>query len=351
MPDPFKAPAPELPRDQWGRPLITPPEGGEAVAYQRVTTFVGPLEDTYQLNQWSTRMALVGLMKRADLQLAVLAIPDPNEKYAKRKLNNIARDARDAAGAGRKALTGTAMHTFSERHDKGEDVMSQVPEAYRADLTAYAEVMRYFEVLDLEGFVVVDHLRTGGSYDRILRVTEEGLRQYEEDTGHPMTYPDGTRVQPGDTFIGDVKTGRLDFGFNKIAMQLGVYSRGKKYDHTTGTRTDLPGNPRQDWGIVIHLPAGEGRAELVWANIAAGYDAAERLAHEVHKWRKRDDLATTFRTVDYGVERGPSPVQLINEATTYDELLAIHRDHMLSWTPGLTTLAKARMAELGISSE
>jgi hypothetical protein len=133
-------------------------------------------------------------------------------------------------------------------------------------------------------------------------------------------------------------------------MQLGVYSRGKKYDHTTGARTDLPGNPRHDWGIVIHLPAGEGRADLVWANIDAGYDAAERLAAEVHKWRKRDDLATIFDSADHGVERGPSPVQLINEATTYEQLVAIHREHALAWTPGLTTLVKSRMSELKITA-
>lgn len=349
MTDQFKSPTPELPRDQWGRPLITPPEGGDAVAYTRVTTFVGPLEDTYQLNQWSTRMSLVGLMQREDLQLAVLAIPDPQEKFSKRKLNNIARDAREASGAGRKALTGTAMHTFTERRDKGEDI-SNLPAAYRADIDAYADVMVYFEVLDLEGFVVVDHLRTGGSYDRILRFTAEGLDAYAEKHGHRLCYPDGVPVSPGDTVIGDVKTGRIDFGFNKIAMQLGVYSRGKKYDHTTGTRTDLPGTPRRDWGVVIHLPAGEGRAELVWANIDAGYDAAERLAAEVHKWRKRDDLATVFDRADHAIERGPSPVALINEATTYDELIAIHREHALAWTPGLTTLVKSRMSELKITA-
>ena len=35
-----------IPRDRWGRPLVIPPGGGKKrVAYRRVTTFVGVLED------------------------------------------------------------------------------------------------------------------------------------------------------------------------------------------------------------------------------------------------------------------------------------------------------------------
>lgn len=358
MSDPFSTPAKELPRDQWGRPLITPPEGGTPVAYTRVTTFVGPLEDTYHLGQWSQRMVAVGMTKRPDLQLAVSAIEDINEKYSKQKLNRITKDAREAAGAGAKALTGTAMHTYSERIDacdtqEAKDaVIETAPAPYRDDLRAYVKITRYFEVVDMEGFCVVDHLRTGGSYDRILRVTAEGLAQYEADYGTPMRYPsrvdgeDGALVQAGDTFIGDVKTGHVDMGAGKIAMQMGVYSRAKKYDHTDGSRTDLPGDPRQDWGIVIHLPAGEGYAELLWFDIDAGYDAAERLAHEVHQWRKRKDISYSFARVNEAKPKGPSVTEQIGAATSYDALVEIHRANALTWTPGLTQLAKARKEEL-----
>ena len=79
----------ELPRDRWGRPLITPPEGGDPVAYQRVTTFVGALEDTYHLGQWQIRMAVLGTAKRRDIQLAAAAITDPKDRYQKRTLNDL----------------------------------------------------------------------------------------------------------------------------------------------------------------------------------------------------------------------------------------------------------------------
>ena len=89
MSSPFKTVSSELPRDRWGRPLITPPEGGDPVAYQRVTTFVGALEDTYHLGQWQIRMAVLGTARRRDIQVAAAAITDPKDRYQKRTLNDL----------------------------------------------------------------------------------------------------------------------------------------------------------------------------------------------------------------------------------------------------------------------
>ncbi|WBQ03800.1 hypothetical protein [Kribbella sp. CA-293567] len=359
MTDPFSIIKTELPRDRWGRPLITPPDGGETVAYQRVTTFVGALEDTYHLSLWSQRMVALGMANRPDLQLAASAITDPTDQYAKRTLNDIAKSAREAAGAGAAATTGTALHTLSEKIDRGEDV-GTVPAAYLPDLEAYRRVTKYFATLAIEGFCVRDDLRVGGSYDRIVQFTAEGLDQYEREHGERLCYPGpdadgniraglGDEVQPGDTMIGDLKTGNVDFGIGKIAMQLGTYANSVDYDHTLGARTPLVGNPSKKWGVIVHLPAGTGAARLIFVDVAAGFDTAYVLAVGVHAWRKRKDLSFPFASVQVHADLGPSLVEQINAAPSYKALESIYQANAEKWTPGLTTLAKARTAELAAS--
>lgn len=356
MTDPFGTVDAELPRDRWGRPLITPPEGGEPVAYQRVTTFVGPLEDTYHLGLWQLRMAVLGMSRRKDLILAASAIDDPTDKYQKRKLNDIAKAAKDAAAGDAAANTGTAIHSLTERIDMGQPLGDYVPEEYLADLKAYADIMQGFEILGIEGFCVRDDLRVGGTYDRILGFTAEYLDRYEADHGNRLSYPhlagaDGQRkpggeVLPGDAVIGDVKTGHVDLGAGKIAMQLGVYANSENYDHTLGARTPLPGNPSKDWGVVIHLPAGTGSARLLWFDIRAGFEAAQTLAVGVHAWRKRKDLTHAFASTSVTTSAGPTIPQQIKAASSYSALQGIYAMHAKQWTPGLTALATERRAEL-----
>jgi hypothetical protein len=344
--DPFSTVASELPRDRWGRPLITPPEGGEAVAYMRVTTFVGCLEDTYHLNLWSQRMVVLGMADRADLRLAAMAISDPDDRFAKRTLNDIAKSAKNAAAGDAKATIGTALHSYTERIDKGEP-LGNVPEEYVPDLNAYREITKGLESAGIEGFCVNDGLRVGGSYDRIYRFTPEFLAAYEAKNGKRLMTPDGDWVEPGDAVIGDVKTGNVDLGMGKICMQLGVYANSEDYDHTIGSRTPLVGNPSKDWGVVVHLPAGQGAARLIWADISSGYAVASTLARGVHDWRKRKDLAHDFASVTVGRAPAASLVDLIKAAPSYDALIALYVQNASSWTPGLTDLASKRKLELG----
>jgi hypothetical protein len=334
MSDTFTTVQTELPRDRWGRPLITPKDGGDPVAYQRCTTFVGCLEDTYNLSVWQQTMVALGMARRRDLVLSASAISDPKDRFQKRTLKDIARQAIDAAHGGAAAATGTALHAFSEQVDAGTLDWSRVPEEYVADLKAYEEVMRPFTILAVEGFCVVDDLRVGGSYDRILGLPEGGL-----------TAPDGTLVEGA--VIGDLKTGAtMDFGMGKIAQQLGVYANAEDYNHTLGTRTPLVGNPSKRWGIVIHLPAGTGQAHLLWVNIEAGWETARTLAVGVHAWRKRKDLHFPLSTASVTPKAAPSLVEQINAAASYEELSALYAQNASRWTPGLTSLAAERKTAL-----
>lgn len=211
---------------------------------------------------WKQRQTALGLADRPDLQLAVTAHRDD-----KRQLNRICEQALEAAASSASATTGTALHTLTELVDSGQDLPT-LPPAAAADLEAYRQAMVPFDVVAMEQFTVVDDLKVGGTPDRILHWN-------------------------GQNFIGDLKTGKsLKFSIGKIAMQLALYSRALQYDIETGRRTPLP-DVDQNNAIVVHVPAGTGRAEVVWVNIAKGWDAVG-LAVQVRAWRKQDGLMAPF---------------------------------------------------------
>src|SRR5690606_25497180 len=127
--------------------------------------------------------------------------------------------------------------------------------------------------------------------------------------------------------------GSIEFGALKIAMQLAVYSRSVLYDPATRERTPLEVD--QDRAIVIHLPAGQGRCELHWVDIAAGWEAVQ-VATQVRQWRKRRGLLTPLTGGSAGLAAAPT-------------LRCGRRRwvrHQATWTDDLTALAAARKAQL-----
>jgi hypothetical protein len=252
----------EIGRDRFGRPLVVPPEGGKPVPYTRATTLAGTLDDLYGLMGWKQRQTALGLADRKDLQLAVTAHRDD-----KRELNRICEKALEAAASSAAATTGTALHSLTELVDAGQD-LPVLPDDAAADLEAYRQAMAPFEIVAMEQFTVLDDLKVGGTPDRILKWQDR-------------------------YFIGDLKTGKsLKFSLGKIAMQLALYSRAQVYDIATGERSPLP-PVDQNNALVIHVPAGTGRAEVVWVNIAKGWEAVD-LALKVRAWRKADGLSAPF---------------------------------------------------------
>ncbi len=306
----------EIPRDHWNRPLVTPPGGGKPVAYSRCTTFVSAMEDTYNLEQWKCRMVAQGLVDRPDLLLAVAAHRDD-----KKKLNKLVADAMEAATANAAATKGTALHSITQQHDEGRELRA-IPPDFRADLQAYIGATSILEMdRDLiERFMVHDRFKVGGTPDRV--VTYRGKR-----------------------YIADLKTGSVDYGMLKIAQQLAMYSRSVLYDHTTGTRTPVEGLD-QNQAIVIHLPAGSGTCELLWVDIAAGWEAVV-LSAQVRKWRNRKHLATPFPAT-------PAPVgipDLIDAATDEAVLRDLWSLHMADWTAEHTEMARLRLRDLTRTTE
>lgn len=338
MADQFSTVESELPRDRWGRPLITPPSGGEPRAYTRVTTLAGSVEDTYHLGLWQQRMVAKGMANRPDLVLGALAA-DPQDKNGKKTLNEIAKSALEAANAGAAAITGTALHSLTERVDRDED-LGYVPPEYLPDLEAYRRIVSEngLGIVAIEGFCVEDSLEVGGTYDRVFA------------NGGGLVAPDGSIPE---YVIGDLKTGSsVELGAGKISMQLGVYANSQNYDHRRGERTPIvDGDLSKEWGLVIHLPAGSGSATLVWFDIASGWQEGIRLAVGVRAWRKRRDLTTPVGSVQVGGLSLPTAANpqgtdtilaQIEAALTVEDLSNIYYANMRTWSDKHNAAATAR---------
>lgn len=301
----------KIERDRYDRPLIRQ-ESGKAKSYRRTTTFVGCLEDTFKLSEWSQRHVAYGLARRPDLLMAVQShIPgeDGETSDGKKEVNDLIKAAKEAAGTSTKATIGTALHKMTDRLDRGEDF--PIPDLVRDDLDAYRRATAGLEWNHIERMTVHDGMAVAGTPDRVF--TYQGKR-----------------------YIGDLKTGSLDFGLTKIEMQLAVYAHSALYDIPTGNRSDL--GVELDRAAVFHLPAGSGECRLLWVDIAAGW-ADVQIALEVWKQRSRKANPVPFTVED-------ALTTLVLAAASPDDLGELWRTHKADWTPAHSELARQRKAAL-----
>lgn len=301
--------ATDVPRDRYGRPMVLTPEG-KRKAYTRCTTFVGVLEDTFNLAKWQQRMVALGLAARDDLLLSVSAHSDD-----KGELDKLCEAAKEAAAASSGATKGTALHRLCERLDSGEKV--EIPTVAKADVAAYQRATKAVRWTHIERITVHDELEVAGTPDRI------GIG------------PDGVAR------VYDIKTGSIEYGMGKIAMQLAMYAHSQVYDPDLGTRTPLAVDLER--AVIIHLPAGEGLCALVEVDIAAGWEGV-LLARLVRDWRKRKNLSWPYEPTAELPE--PSLTDLIAAAPDEMSLRALWAAHNAEWNDQLTARAKQRLAAL-----
>lgn len=269
MPAEYETVETQIKRDRWGRYLIPDPETGQERSWTRATTIANTNADRYGLEQWSKRNVILGIAARPDLyaRAASLRAEDKSD------LNQIAKEAEDAAASKAGANLGTALHRFTERLDRGETVVA--PEPWDADLKAYETAMAAHEVLVLpewiERVLLVPELGVAGTCDRVL--------------WHLSMWPYCR--------IGDLKTGKdvVRYGMGEIAVQLAIYAHASCwFDTTSGALNPVEETIDRDVAVVIHLPVGQARCDLYTVDIKAGWEAA-LLAHDVRAWRQRKDLA------------------------------------------------------------
>lgn len=285
-----------VPRDGYDRPLVVPKTGGKPIAHTRTTTFIDVLDDKSSLTDWKVRSALVGHHRLPEAEQQEITTLDVRED--RDRLNALSEKAVALSGAHERREKGTELHGFSELVDAGLPLPESASEADLADMAAYRMATIDFEMGRMEQFVVCNILCAAGTYDRDVLYTGPG----------PL---------PGmffreEAIIADLKTGRsADYGGLKMASQLAVYSRAEMYDHTlfpvppltarqkeTGdpvkdyrkridnfkkidwpaeqaAKAYTPLNVNQEWGIILHLPAGSGDATLYWADLTLGWEAAQ----------------------------------------------------------------------------
>lgn len=250
-------------RDRFGRYILTNPLTGEEQTWTRATTFADALEDSYNLTKWKQRATAVGIGMRPD----ILSLVQSHTMDDKKTLDDACDQALTVASANARSNLGTALHRLSERLDRLEKF--EIPAAHAADMLAYNLVKAENGLLTapiyVERITVVPKFKVAGTLDRIVK--------YE-----------------GKARIADLKTGeKLDYGWTKISIQLALYAMGEGlWNAKEGKWEEMPA-VEQDWGIVIHLPAGSGEATLHKVDLARGREAAE-VCHWVREWRNAKGL-------------------------------------------------------------
>lgn len=324
---------PEPKRDRWGRYLLPDPGQPGATStlpWTRATTFAKSISDTFGLAKWQTRMAVKGVTMRPDLYALAASAPIDD----KTTLDRVAEAAKEAAGTTAGANQGTALHTFTERIDRGETV--QVPPPWDADVAAYVDALDQAKLaVDaalIERIVVLKQFHVAGTFDRLVRAAD------------------------GRLLIGDLKTGKdLSYGWLEIAIQLALYARADAvWNGITEQYEPMPAVDLET-AVVMHLPVGKGTCTLYSVDIAAGWELAQ-LCAAVRTARTRKDLAVQLKQAR--TNRAPAAVMQQEAANQLN--LAIQRatsradiDRLWEpasrrgiWTDTHTATAKKRLAEL-----
>lgn len=262
-----------------GRYALPDPFTGDERTWQRVTNFIGAMDDSYALRVWREHRLTFGLGQRPGLVALAASLTLEPEDGA--DLNNVIGRAMDAAGANEGADMGTALHTFTARLDRGELVKEHVPEPYWADLNAYWTTMalrgveRPVEYIERTTCVTQYNGGIVGTFDRLVRTA-----------GRLCEWCD-----PGTLHVADLKTGQkeLEYGQLKAAMQLHCYALGadtRLWDTEYGWT--MPGGHHevcQHVGLLICLPVGSASCTLHRVDLETGRTGA-LLADQIHTFRR-----------------------------------------------------------------
>jgi hypothetical protein len=270
-------------RDRWGRLLVVPEGGGKPVGYTRYTTIAKTTDDGGGLMPWKATMAVCGTLTQRSIaaRWRTLLAEHEHPWYAgpepKAKCKRLVEEAAEAGGAGDRREEGNALHAVTALVDMGQ-TPAHLSREMEADVEAYVNKLIEYGITIVDGMVertvVDDTHRVGGTFDRLVRVNGSDKLK-----------------------IADLKTGLdLSYSWPAFAVQLGGYSRAEAMyeqgDDPNGSADVRAAMPEvdQDEGLIIWLPAGEARCELITVDLNAGWEGFE-LALAVRAWRQRKGLS------------------------------------------------------------
>lgn len=326
---PSEAPKDDYDTNRLGQYLVKRPSDGKLVGYTRTTTYIDNLDDKRTLEKWKLRVMLEGIVadedraaekstrpddlfatsrvrdlvhnrdvaikrarkadKKGKLEPGELAtLSDAAWRSFKQAMDALAEELLQLGGVHEKAAKGTSLHALCETYDRVryvshwshdfalEEVSDVHPDASPADL---ADVEAYAAAIERAGItiipeliekpIVVDELGVAGRADRFV--------MYKR--------PDWARARK---VVLDVKSGRIDFGAGKIAQQLAMYALGEGYDLDTHERTKIGAS--KEIGLVLHLPAGSGKATIHEVDLKRGAEGIA-LSGKVRAWRRESRTA------------------------------------------------------------
>lgn len=309
-----------------GQYKVARPTDGKVVGYTRVTTYIDALEDKTMLTKWKMRVLLEGvaaaeelaataekgqridsptatirdLAHRRDVAIAKARKADRKGKLVpgqlatitegawsdfKRAMDQLADELFEIGGGREKATKGTDLHALVDLYDsEGIDAVGAKLEAGEitpsdlADVEAYARATKALglKVVAAEQVVVNDELKVAGRLDRVFLAKLPAIHD-------PKT---GEEIRPADTrakrYVGDLKTGNVEYSIGKIAQQIRAYAEGQAYDPETHERTSHGAN--RTTGILIHLPAGSAKATIHVVDLGVG-GQGNKIVGEVRAFR------------------------------------------------------------------
>jgi hypothetical protein len=318
--------------------------------FQRMTTFIGVLEDTFRLEKWGKRNVAIGFAVADHLLLKVSGEINPDDPHEnKAAIDAIVEEAELAAKASAGADSGTALHKLTERLDRGE--RAQVPKANKPDVAAYRQLVdeRKLTWDEIEVPTVLDGVQPtttaygiGGKFDRIA--------------GHWLDVKDPWPCQRcgKGRRVADLKTQKdMDWGQAKTAMQLTGYATSNRYHPATGERSDL--DVCQCAGYVIHLPVGKGEAHLYRADLIRARDLLNA-AHKVWWARSQKGLLVPVEDApapDTQASTGPDIHGLISVAADRHNLVGLFQHFRAEglWKPEHDDAVRRRLKQLAEQQE
>lgn len=254
-----------------GAPMVSDPaDASKTLRYSRPSSYGKNLDDENALTNWRINRAMQGVAKSPALAAEVNACKD-DDKETKAALRD---KALDRGGAGEAADMGTALHAMTARIEDPDDVWDP-PEAYADDLNAYMDLLVEYGLMSemVEVHMVNDEFRAAGTADRIYRLTKD------------LVAPSGEIIGAGTLILGDLKTGKsIDLSAPGFCVQIAIYAGGQLYDIIEERRLPTPPIDQQ-WGLLVHLPVGKGRATLHWVPLQIGQYGAW-LSAEIKQWQK-----------------------------------------------------------------
>lgn len=269
-PDQFTGVPQPIKRDRWKRYLLPNPDTGEEMAWTRVSTVARTLADEYSLNAWRQRMVAKGMSLRPDL-VTLAASADPDDERS--VLNDVVRQADEAAATRRGANLGTAFHALTQRLDMGEpyDTLVLLVPSLAPQLDAYRRCLKLARLS-------VPH----GGVERVVGLSKYGVAGTLDRT----VFRDAGEL---DVSILDIKSGKtVEYSWLEWAIQQAMYANADLLWNPVRQCWEPFGGVNRDRALICHVPiAGEhaGTATLYGLDIRKGWAAAE-MAMQVRDLRK-----------------------------------------------------------------